>query len=884
MRTTLAGLGAALIFSVLGCASTTTQIISSTPRAQTTNQYQTSQYDIGTFAGQDIWVNPTAGNDANNGSDRSHAVRSIAQAWRLIPENQTLTTGYRIRLTAGTYPQSNSPNYWENRFGTAANPVIIEAADGPHTAVMSADINMYNVRYFYFIGVDIIRDGDAFHCELCDHIVIRDSEMSGGNGAHETIKVNQSQYIYIENSDIHEADDNAIDFVAVQYGHVLGNRIHGAQDWCAYAKGGSAYITFAHNEVFDCGTGGIAAGQGTGFEFMTAPWLNYEAYGMTITSNIIHDTEGAGLGVGGGYNILLNENILYRVGSRSHLVEFVRGRRGCDGDTAKCAEHRALGGWGSTQSEDAIIPNRHVYFLNNVIYNPAGFVSGWQHFQVDGPIATPISSGVPSPAVADDDLQIRGNLIWNGPPSEPLGIDQGCPATNSSCNEQQLIRDNLINVFEPRLVDPMNGDYTLTSATQQGRPDLVSSPVMQWGDTPLSIPTPTHHDDSPSPEPDQTSASAQLTPTTVIRLPVSGIEGLPLSSATAVSLNITVVQPQSGGFLTVWPCGSTRPNTSTINFVANQNIANGAIVAIDESSTVCIGASTTTQVLADFNGWFSSGFHAITPPERLVDTRPQSPQGLLRVDQVHVNREPLRINISNLPYTALPSAEVSALILNITAVNASSEGFVTAVACGNDEIVSSLNYSAGSTIANLAMVPIDPSSGDICLSSSIPVDILVDIFGWLDSSSFNSLKTTRVVDTRTQSPQGMQKVNKTLIGGENQLRIKTSNLLPLGVVSTQVQALIFNVTAIAPLNSGYITVFPCGETPNTSSLNYTAGDIIANFVATSGNGTGEICVYSYSLTDIVIDISGWFSIGQGLHSTQPQRLLDTRNDIGPAPV
>jgi hypothetical protein len=344
--------------------------------------------------------------------------------------------------------------------------------------------------------------------------------MSGGNGAHETIKVNQSQHIYIENSDIHGADDNAIDFVAVQYGHVLGNRIHRAQEWCAYAKGGSAYITFVHNEVFDCGTGGITAGQGTGFEFMTAPWLNYEAYGITITHNVIHDTDGAGLGVGGGYNILLNENILYRVGSRSHLIEFVRGGRGCDGDTAKCAEHHALGGWGSTQPEGAFIPNRHVYFLNNVIYNPAGFVSEWQHFQVAGPATTTSSSGVPSPAIADDDLQIRGNLIWNGPSSMPLGIGQGCPATNTSCNELQLIHDNMINVVEPHLVDPKNGDYSLSPETQLGRSTLVPTPVMQWGDTPLSIPTPLPEDYTPATPPNQPVASARPTPATVIQLPV----------------------------------------------------------------------------------------------------------------------------------------------------------------------------------------------------------------------------------------------------------------------------------------------------------------------------------------------------------------------------
>ena len=56
--------------------------------------------------------------------------------------------------------------------------------------------------------------------------------------AHETVKVNQCQYIYIEDCDISGADDNAVDFVAVQYGHVHGNRIHNAQDWCMYTKGG----------------------------------------------------------------------------------------------------------------------------------------------------------------------------------------------------------------------------------------------------------------------------------------------------------------------------------------------------------------------------------------------------------------------------------------------------------------------------------------------------------------------------------------------------------------------------------------------------------------------------------------------------------------------
>ena len=41
----------------------------------------------------------------------------------------------------------------------------------------------------------------------------------------ETLKVNRCQCVSIENRDISGAWDNAVDFVAVHYGHVVGNRI-----------------------------------------------------------------------------------------------------------------------------------------------------------------------------------------------------------------------------------------------------------------------------------------------------------------------------------------------------------------------------------------------------------------------------------------------------------------------------------------------------------------------------------------------------------------------------------------------------------------------------------------------------------------------------------
>ena len=453
-------------------------------------------YDIGTFTGIDLWVDPVHGDDANDGSTRALALGTVDAAWQRIPSGTTLTTGYRLRLVAGTYPAADSVNYWEDHHGTAAAPIIIEAADGPHTAVFEGDMNVFGVSYLYLLGVDIIRDGDAFHCEQCDHILIRGAELSGGNdatngnGAHETVKINQSQYVYIEDNDIHGADDNAIDFVAVQYGHVTGNRIHDTVDWCMYAKGGSAYIDIVGNEVFDCGTGGVTAGQGTGFEFMRSPWLQYEAYGIRIVDNVVHDVEGAGLGVNGGYDVLLAHNTLYRVGSRSHVIEVVHGRRGCDGDVAACTERHDAGGWGSADEEQPFIPNKHVYVYDNVVLNPPDAPSQWQQFQIDGPLEPPAASGAPNPSLADDDLRIVGNVVWNGPVDHPLGTGDGCADTNPTCTEAQIRADNAINTIEPVLVDPEHGDFRLTDASRAALPPTVAIPNFTWDDLPPGLPVP----------------------------------------------------------------------------------------------------------------------------------------------------------------------------------------------------------------------------------------------------------------------------------------------------------------------------------------------------------------------------------------------------------
>jgi hypothetical protein len=439
-------------------------------------------YDTGSPDVVDIWVDPAAGSDARSGGSRELAVRTVSEAWRRVPRASALSQGVRINLVAGTYPQSAVPTFWESRHGTFTAPVIIRAADGQGTARLPS-LNFFDCRHLHLVGLEVTAGGgDVVQIQASSHVLLKDTTIRGTGVIasyavpQEALKVNQSQYVYIENCDISGAWDNAIDFVAVQYGHVVGSRIHRSGDWAMYAKGGSACLTITGNEFFDAGTGGFTAGQGTGFEFMVAPWLHYEAYDIAFTNNVIRDVEGAGFGVNGGFNILLAHNTLVNVGRRSHVIEVVHGLRSCDGDTATCTANLALGGWGTaTAGREESIPNRNVVVVNNVVFNPDGAGSRWQQFAVAAPRTSPAGSNIPSPARADDGLVIRGNVIWNGSAGHDLGIENAALAAD-------VVAANAINTVRPVFADLASGDYRLAASFTP--PATVTIPAFSWAAAP----------------------------------------------------------------------------------------------------------------------------------------------------------------------------------------------------------------------------------------------------------------------------------------------------------------------------------------------------------------------------------------------------------------
>jgi len=88
---------------------------------------------------------------------------------------------------------------------------------------------------------------------------------------------------------------------------------------------------------------------------------------------------------------------------------------------------------------------------------------------------------------------------------------------------------------------------------------------------------------------------------------VLGTGNIPTSGVAAVSLNVTAVDGQvgdEGGYVTVYPCATGRPNVSNLNFTNRQTIPNAVIVPVDTNGNICVYVYGRSHIIIDVNGWF----------------------------------------------------------------------------------------------------------------------------------------------------------------------------------------------------------------------------------------------------------------------------------------
>ncbi|HUP76664.1 MAG TPA: ice-binding family protein [Acidimicrobiales bacterium] len=358
----------------------------------------------------------------------------------------------------------------------------------------------------------------------------------------------------------------------------------------------------------------------------------------------------------------------------------------------------------------------------------------------------------------------------------------------------------------------------------------------------------------------RTVPRAQIGLTNELEVQLTDLPGyVPAIGVGAVSLNVTVTNPQDSGFLTVHACGE-REAISSVNFTTALTVANAVITPVSPSGTACFYASSLADIIVDINGWLPTGqaFTAVGP-KRLFDTRIGANSQLLRA----VAKAPIAsdgmIEVSVIDLTGLvPATGVDSVSLNVTVTNPAAYGFLTVYACGTRTAVSSVNYVAGQTVANSVIAPISPL-GTICLYAHSETDVIVDINGWFKASAgFAGFSPQRLLDTRVGAPDALRTVPKSKVGGDYILEVRATQLL--GVVpSTGVSAVSLNVTVTDPSTAGFVTVYACGAREEVSSVNYSQGQTVANAVIAAVSSTGTICLFARGPTELIVDINGWFA-------------------------
>ncbi len=99
-------------------------------------------------------------------------------------------------------------------------------------------------------------------------------------------------------------------------------------------------------------------------------------------------------------------------------------------------------------------------------------------------------------------------------------------------------------------------------------------------------------------------------------------------------------------------------------------------------------------------------------------------------------------------------------------------------------------------------------------------------------------------------------------------------------VPADAKAISANFTVDGPEEAGFLTAYDCGAAiPSVSTLNYVAGAPVANHAIVPLTPDGDLCLYSYAATDVIVDIDGYArSTGLSrLTTVDPARVLDTRS-------
>lgn len=355
-----------------------------------------------------------------------------------------------------------------------------------------------------------------------------------------------------------------------------------------------------------------------------------------------------------------------------------------------------------------------------------------------------------------------------------------------------------------------------------------------------------------------------------------------------------------------WPGRYTVFVTDTTTGVAVQgllDIAPGAVPTLD-LGVPCFGMRTCVSLPGTPTaGAPSAGFHPVSPV-RILDTRKgvgltggpvRAGDGSL--DTTNAEARAAERDNHDLVVTGIagiPSTGVAAVLLNVTAVDPTGEGYVTVGPrpVGSGDLfddqnsygvwpdASNVNLRPGTVTPNLVLAPVGAGGIVRFHVFGASTHVLADVAGWfshdptLVGDDFTGVRPLRLLDTRHDAAGAFSP-------GER----RTLRVAGVGGVPDDATSVVVNVTAVDPAGTGYVTAHPTGTSvPDVSNVNLRRGVTRPNLSVVRIGADGSIdLVVAETSSHLLVDVFGYYSSARGGAPTvaaEPFRVFDTRNAVG----
>jgi hypothetical protein len=221
---------------------------------------------------------------------------------------------------------------------------------------------------------------------------------------------------------------------------------------------------------------------------------------------------------------------------------------------------------------------------------------------------------------------------------------------------------------------------------------------------------------------------------------ISACTGIP-AAARAIVGNATTVNPQGGGFLTIFPADATRPLVASSNYNFGQIVNGPFSVGLAPNGEFKIYTHFTTHLVVDVLGYYSTEandangagllFNPLPKPVRLLETRPGLPVGCFKPGVPLAGGSETTQTARGVCDGVTIPANALGVVGNATVVFPSGAGFLTLwPSTAARPLVATSNYNAGEVGNRHFIVGLGNADGAFKIYTHATSHLVIDLSGY----------------------------------------------------------------------------------------------------------------------------------------------------------